>query len=204
MRSIFIGLVTILVAATFAQDQKSIASLLNLSGSQLVQLEQLYDYVHAVRYQEEMKKDRDLTQSTHHIRAAFDSAQREAKTLLSPGQVYLLENRLNAVKTAPWPQHRLPLVGSLEEFMEAPVDIDAAQRWLAARDLARREQRTRSFFGFGYCGRHHWCSPNRPRCGNGGTVAPPNGSRRLTPPRSTGSTGSRGGSSVVGSTGGKR
>lgn len=203
MRSIVIGLVAVLAAASFAQSQKSVANLLNMSGSQLVQLEQLYDYFHAVRYQEEAKKDRDLAQSTRHIQAAFDSAQREAKTLLSPGQVYLLENRFDAVKAAPQPQHSIPLVGTFEEFMAAPLDIEAAQRWLAARDLARREQRTRTYVGFGYCGLHHWCSPKRPRCGNGEIVGI-NPARRSSAPASPRSTGSKGGKSVLGGSGGRR
>ena len=78
------------------QSQKAVADLLNLSGSQLVELEQLHDYVHAVRYQQESKKDRDLVQSARRIRAAFDAAQGEAKSMLRPGQVYLLENRVGA------------------------------------------------------------------------------------------------------------
>jgi len=203
MRTTVIGLIALLAAASLPQGQKTVTDLLNLSGSQLVQLEQLYDYVHAVRYQEEAKKGRDLVQSTRHIQAAFDSAQRGAKALLSPGQVYLLENRFDAVKAAPQPQHSLPLVGTFEGFMAAPVDIQAAQRWLAARDLARRDQRTRTYFGFGYCGLHHWCGPNRPRCGNGDIVGI-NPGRRSSAPTSPGSTGSRGGKPVLIGSGGKR
>ena len=205
MRRIVVGLVAALAAASFAQSQKTVATLLNLSGSQLVQLEQLYDYVHAVRYLEEGKKERALADSTRHVRAAFVSAQREAKSLLSPGQVYLLENRIEDVRRATQVQHHLLLAGSFEEFMAAPIDSDAAQRWLDAREQYRRDLRTRHVFafGFGFCGHHHWCNPNRPRCGNGDIVGT-NGSRRTSAPRTTGSTGSRGGRSVLGGTSGKR
>lgn len=200
MRSIVIGLIVAVAASQASplqQDrQRSVADLLSLSGSQLVQLEQLYEYIHAVRYQEEGKKDRELTTSNRRIRIAFETAQREAKSLLSPGQVYLLENRLDDVRLATQVQHRLVLVGTFDEFMESPVDVEAAQRWLAAREVTRREQRTRMFFGFGYCGRHHWCDPKRPRCGNGEIFGNTN-SRRPSPPRTTGSTGSRGGRSGV-------
>jgi len=209
MRSIVIGLIAAAAAATLAsplgQAQKTVADQLSLSGSQLVQLEQLYDYVHAVRFQEEGKKHPDLAQSTRSIRSAFDTAQREAKNLLSPGQVYLLENRLDAVRSAPQVQHRLPLVGSFEEFMNAPVDVEAAKRWLDARDQYRREQRNRSLFalGFGFCGHHHWCKPSRPRCGNGEIIGI-NPARRSSAPDTAGSTRSRGRNSVRGGSGGKR
>ena len=196
MRSFVIGLVAVLAAASLAQAQRSVASLLNLSGSQLVQLEQLYDYVHAVRFQEESKKD-----GLRDIHSAFDTAQREAKGLLSPGQVYLLENRIDEVRTAPQVQQRLPLVGTFEEFMAKPVDVNAAKRWLDAREQYRREK-TRFAFGFGFCGHHHWCNPKKPRCGNGEAtgIRPP---RSSSASRSSGSGGARGGGSKGGSIGGR-
>jgi hypothetical protein len=206
MRSIFIGIIVAVVAGGYAasagQEQKSVATLLNLSGSQLVQLEQLYDYLHAIRYQEEQKANRDLAASERRVRAAFVSAQREAKSLLSPGQFYLLENRLEDVRLAPQAQHRLVLVDTFEEFMAMPLDIEAARRWLDAQVHYRRD-RTWLGFGLGFCGHHHWCHPKRPRCGNP-DITGINGSRRTSIPGPSGNTGSRGGGSVIGGRGGKR
>src|SRR5687768_13284336 len=94
MRTTLIVLATFIALSAVAQTA---TDLLRLSGRQVVQIEQLYDYIHAVRHREETA---NKPEPEKRIRPAFESAQREAKSLLSPGQVYLLEQRFEHIKQA--------------------------------------------------------------------------------------------------------
>ena len=167
MGKLFIGLALICSSLSPAQEpvQKSVVQLLNLNGRQIVQIEQLYDYVNGIRYLEELPT-KPVERSIERIRGAFESAQQEAKSLLSPGQKFLLERRAGEAKSAPELRHRLILVGTYEEFMAMPVDVEAAKRWLRARDDYERRLRRGLWFGYGLCGHHHWHGAGKPYCGN--------------------------------------
>jgi hypothetical protein len=190
MKHALISVTVLLASLAAAQDRRTIVDMLNLTPSQIVRLEELYDYVHGVRYEQERRKAVDAEK---HVRRAFGAAQTEAKRLLSPGQTYLLEQRAEELRVAHEAKHRLLILATFEEFMAMPVDVVAATRWLQARDAYRRDRRYRHY-GFGFCGHWHWCDPTRPRCG-GAFPTPGTGTRGGVGP---GSTGSRGGSPAKG------
>lgn len=157
-----------------ALADRSVADVLNLSGTQLVQLDQLYDYVNGVREDEERKlakrpnpsqKDRD--NADKNVRKAFDTAQREAKKTLSAGQVYLLGRFPEEIGRGKDATYRLLFAGTLEEFLAQPVDARAAQRWRDAKDGYAKGYQLSPYannpnwrpglsLGFGLGHHHHW------------------------------------------------
>jgi len=159
-------------AAEGSGFQRTSAALLNLSGQQLVQLDQLWDFVNAKREKQEKKlaskhprpSPRDLDNAEREIRKAFDTVQREAKRLLSAGQVYLLEQRSAELRSAPEISYRVLYQMGFAEFLTTPIDYDAARRWRDSKDAFGKRPKSspnrlnpywRSGLGFGFGFGHH-------------------------------------------------
>ncbi|MBA3726356.1 MAG: hypothetical protein H0W86_07855 [Armatimonadetes bacterium] len=151
--------------------QRTAAALLDLSGQQLVQLDQLWDFVNAKREKQEMKhaksprtSPRDMNNSEREIRKAFDTVQREAKRLLSAGQVYLLEQRSAELRSAPETSYRALYQMGFAEYSTTPIDYDAARRWRDSDDAFGKRPKSSppplnrywgSGLGFGFGHHHH-------------------------------------------------
>lgn len=151
------GMVTFAFAQTQAQPPlRTVSDLLNLTGRQVAKLDQLYEYVSAVRLAEQRKIDRfrsqlqsanaakterihkDMAKSEKRAYGAVVRVQREAKSLLSPGQVYAVQARVEELPSSPDDWYKRLLILTPEEFAQLPPGEIAAQRWTAAKAAFER------------------------------------------------------------------
>lgn len=156
-------------------QNRSVVDWLSFSGNQLVQLDQLWDFVSAKREDQEKRlakkkpqpSQKDLENADKVVRKAFDTAKLEAKRLLQAGQVYLLEQRADEIRVAPESKYKALYTMEFAEFMSKPTDIESARRWREARDAFGKRSASSSYgssfgrsgfgfgFGFGF-GHHHF------------------------------------------------
>lgn len=154
-------------------QNRSVVDLLSFSGNQLVQLDQLWDFVSAKREDHEKRlakkkpepSQKDLENADKEIRKAFDTAKLEAKRLLQAGQVYLLEQRADEIRVAPDSKYKALYTMEFAEFMSKPTDIESARRWREARDTFGKQSASANYsnsfrrsgfgIGFGFGFGHH-------------------------------------------------
>jgi hypothetical protein len=156
-------------------NQRTVEDLLSLSGSQLVSLDELWDYLSAKREDQEKRlakkrpqpSRKDLDSAEKEVRRAFDTAKLEAKRILLAGQVYLLEQRANEVRTAPESKYKTLYTMELAEFVSKPIDFESARRWREAKNTFGKRPlaslygsdpwRSSGFsMGFGFGHHHHF------------------------------------------------
>ncbi len=165
-------LTTPLLAAVLSAQQtshpKSSVQLLMLTDEQATRLDQLWDYVSGVRFDEEAKlakkgekaRDEDRQATLKRISKALDNAQKEAAKLLRDYQKELAQVRRDELRLAPDNGAKQLLGWTLSEFMAAPVDESAARRWRAAREAQARLSQASPYYryrswGYGFGG-HGW------------------------------------------------
>lgn len=162
-------LLATMVDAAMAQQFPGRASpvgLLMLTDEQAIKLEQLWDYVSGVRFDEEQKlgrkgdgvSEKNRLESRSRIAAALARAHREADKLLRPAQREILDIQREKLRTVGDAGVRLLLM-SAEEFLEMPLDEAAARRWRFARDSYTRQSAAPNIYGlrgFGLSFGHGW------------------------------------------------
>ncbi len=148
------------------QTQSS-RDLLMLTDDQLTKLEQLWEYVSGVRWDEEQKlarkgpKASDRESARTKIIESFAKAQKEAAKLLRPTQGPILESRREQLRFVPEYGAKQLLTWSVEDFLASPTDQEAARRWRSSKDAFAKNQRNSWYrsgswgFGFRHNDWHH-------------------------------------------------